>query len=124
MAFLPSVEVISEPASLMSCRAAMTGNSDLSTLTADGITLVPGDRVLCRVQTTTLDSGIYTVPSSGTWGRSYDMQYEAAIPNGMMVFVREGATYGNHIFVIKSTVTGPTMVVAFDPMVFLSVTVT
>ena len=60
------------------CRAATTANITLSgTQTIDGITLVAGDRVLVKNQTTASQNGIYEVASSG-WTRAYDFSYGKA----------------------------------------------
>lgn len=53
-------------------KAATTGNITLSgLLTIDGITLVNGDRVLVKDQTTNTQNGVY-VAASGAWTRATD----------------------------------------------------
>lgn len=80
-------------------RVATTGNVDLTTdLEAgdviDGVTLVAGDRVLVRAQTTASQNGIYVVPASGAASRASDMD-QASEFSSAAVFVREGSTYAD-----------------------------
>lgn len=76
-------------------RAATTANITLSGLqTLDGITLVAGDRVLVKNQTTASQNGIY-VAASGAWGRAADADSTTAdseVKTGMTVMVSEGVT--------------------------------
>lgn len=53
------------------------GLSGLTPATLDGVTLVNGDKVLVRNQTTTSQNGIYIVNSAGAWARSPDMPTSA-----------------------------------------------
>lgn len=79
-----------------SVRAASTANIDLTTgglLTVDGVTLVAGDRVLVKDQTTASQNGIYVV-ASGAWTRAADMN-DAAEFDGSAVFVAEGTQQGS-----------------------------
>ena len=72
-------------------RAATTANIALSgLLTIDGITLVDGNRVLVKNQTTASQNGIY-VAASGAWARSPDLDVSSEFPNAA-VFVSEGTT--------------------------------
>ena len=64
--------------------------------TLDGITLVLGDRVLVKNQTTAAQNGIYTVTTlgtgaNGTWTRATDMDAWAEVP-GAFTFVEQGST--------------------------------
>jgi hypothetical protein len=84
------------------CRVATTANIDLTADlqngdTLDGITLVTGDKVLVKNQTTVADNGIYTVVASGTASRNtdYDSITELA---GQIVVVQEGSTHGDDLF--------------------------
>lgn len=73
-----------------SCRAATTGNITLSgTQTVDGVSLLAGDRVLVKNQTTGSDNGIYVV-ASGSWSRSSDADASNEFNSGMFVFIEEG----------------------------------
>lgn len=79
-----------------SVRAASTANIDLTTgglLTVDGVTLVAGDRVLVKDQTTASQNGIYVV-AAGAWTRAADMN-DAAEFDGSAVFVAEGTQQGS-----------------------------
>lgn len=76
-------------------RAATTANITLSGLqTIDGITLVAGNRVLVKNQTTASQNGIYVV-ASGAWTRATDADNTTAdseVKTGMTVMVSEGTT--------------------------------
>lgn len=75
-------------------RAATTANITLSgAQTIDGVSVIAGDRVLVKNQTTGSTNGIY-VASSGAWSRSADMDISAECLLAS-VFVSEGATLGN-----------------------------
>lgn len=106
MAFRPSVEVMTSVHTLMPVRAATTGNlSSLSypggTYQIDNVTINPGDRLLVKNQTTSIDNGIYVFTTSGTWPRAYDLDLEAIVTNGLMVVCRDGATSGDKLFTIR-----------------------
>jgi hypothetical protein len=81
---------------------ATTGNVDLSADlqngdTIDGVTLVTGDRVLVKDQSTGSQNGLYTVVASGTASR--DTQFDTiAELSGQMVVVNQGSTNDNKIF--------------------------
>lgn len=76
-----------------SVRAATTTNiATLSgLLTIDGITLVAGDRVLVKDQSTQSQNGIW-VAASGAWARSTDADENAEVTAGLSVMVTEGTT--------------------------------
>lgn len=120
MAFLPKEEMILDRAVLMSCKAATTVNVTLSgTQTIDGIPLSAGDRCLVKNQSTVLENGIYVVQSV-TWTRSYDMQINTAMPNGLLVLVRNGTTYSNKLFgVVDNGWGGPIVTVGVDQLLFV-----
>lgn len=72
-----------------SVRAATTANITLSgTQTIDGVSVIAGDRVLVKAQTTTSQNGIYVV-AAGAWSRAADMDAWAEVPNAF-VFVEQG----------------------------------
>ena len=82
--------------------AATTANIDLAADlqngdTLDGVTLVTGDRVLVKDQSTASQNGLYTVVSSGTASR--DTEYDTiAELSGQMVVVNQGTANDNKIF--------------------------
>ena len=81
---------------------ATTANVDLSADlqngdTIDGVTLVTGDRVLVKDQSTGSENGLYTVVASGTASR--DTQFDSIEElSGQMVVVNQGTTNDNKIF--------------------------
>jgi hypothetical protein len=75
-----------------SCRVATTANITLSgTQTIDGISVVAGNRVLVKNQTTASQNGIYVVAAS-TWSRSDDANNGTKLHGGAFTFVEEGTT--------------------------------
>ena len=76
-----------------SVRVASTANiATLSgLLTVDGVTLVAGDRVLVKDQTTGSQNGIW-VAASGAWARATDADANAEVTAGLAVMVTEGTT--------------------------------
>ena len=72
-----------------SVRAATTANITLSgAQTIDGVSVVAGDRVLVKNQSTAANNGIY-VAASGAWTRAEDLNSWAEVP-GAFVFVEQG----------------------------------
>lgn len=72
-------------------RVATVANITLSgTQTVDGVTLVAGDRVLVKDQTTASTNGIYTV-ATGAWTRASDADQSSEVKSGMFCFVQEGS---------------------------------
>jgi hypothetical protein len=76
--------------------AATTVNGTLATAYAngsviDGVTLVTGERILIKNQTTASENGIYTVNATGAPTRSTDMNLGSEFP-GAFTFVEEGTT--------------------------------
>lgn len=69
-------------------------------LTIDGITLVAGDRVLVKNQTTQSQNGIYTA-SASAWTRAVDMSVWSEIPNAF-TFVEGGSTQADTGWVCTS----------------------
>ena len=72
------------------CLVASTANIPTLSglLTIDGVTLVAGNRVLVKNQTTQADNGIYVV-SATAWSRATDMSTWAQVP-GAFTFVETG----------------------------------
>ncbi len=102
-----------------SVKAATTSNVDLSTdLEAgdviDGVTLVAGDRVLVKNQSTTSQNGIYVASTSGAAVRSSDYNTAGEIDPGDFFFVVGGTTYDNTGWVQVNTIT----TLGTDPIVF------
>jgi hypothetical protein len=75
-----------------SVKAATTTNlAALSgTTTVDGISLIAGDRILVKDQTTPAQNGIYVV-AAGAWARSNDADIWNELPSAY-VFVEQGTT--------------------------------
>jgi hypothetical protein len=85
-----------------SCRVGTTANITLSgTQTIDGISVVAGDRVLVKNQTTGSQNGIYVV-ASGAWSRSSDADSSAKVTANMFVFVSEGSTQADTQWVLTT----------------------
>jgi hypothetical protein len=89
-----------------SVRVASTENVDITTgglLTIDGITLVAGDRVLLKDQTTATENGIYVV-AEGAWVRSTDADNTPTgeVTSGMATFVSEGTISGGNSYVLTT----------------------
>ena len=77
-----------------SVRAASTANLTLSgAQTIDGVSVIAGDRVLVKNQSTASANGIY-VAAAGSWTRATDFDAASELV-GASVFVSEGTTLGN-----------------------------
>jgi hypothetical protein len=76
----------------VSARAATTANITLSgTQTIDGVSVIAGDRVLVKNQTTGSENGIYVV-AAGAWARSSDANTTGELNGGSTIWVNEGTT--------------------------------
>lgn len=85
-------------------RAATTANITLSgAQTIDGVSVIAGDRVLVKAQSTASANGIY-LAASGAWTRATDFDASAEVL-GSSVFVSEGTTLGNSVWLL--TTDGP-----------------
>lgn len=87
-------------------RAATTANGTLATAyengdAIDGVTLATGDRILLKNQTAPEENGIYTVNASGAPTRATDAD-SAGDLLGAAVFVSEGTTNGNTLWVMTA----------------------
>jgi hypothetical protein len=72
-------------------RVATTANITLSgTQTIDGVSVIAGDRVLVKNQTTTTQNGVYDV-AAGAWARSTDSDAGTELVNAFY-FVQSGTT--------------------------------
>jgi len=83
-----------------SAKAATTANITLATDvengdSLDGVTLVTGDRILVKNQTTTSQNGIYIVAATGAPARATDFDSATEIDSGDFVFVDQGTTQAN-----------------------------
>jgi len=85
-----------------SVKAATTANITLSgTQTIDGVSLIAGDRVLVKNQTTASQNGIYVV-ATGAWPRSSDANSDAEVTSGMYVFVEQGTTQADSGWILST----------------------
>lgn len=81
-----------------SCVAATTANITLSApQTIDGVSVLTGDRVLVKDQTTVAQNGIY-VAAAGTWNRSTDADTWVELTSAF-TFVEAGTVNGDNGFV-------------------------
>lgn len=77
------------------CRVATTANITLSGLqTIDGVTVVAGDRVLVRSQTTDTENGIYEA-ASAAWTRAADFDGSLDVVGGTWVKVNSGSLHAD-----------------------------
>ena len=84
--------------------AASTANLTLSgEQTIDGQSLVTGDRVLVKDQSTAADNGIYVV-DSGAWSRASDADSGDELDDGATVWVKAGSANGDRIYTQVNTV--------------------
>jgi hypothetical protein len=68
----------------------------------DGVTLVAGDRVLLKDQSTASENGIYVAVASGAASRADDANTSAKVTTGMFTFVSEGTVNGDNGFVLTT----------------------
>jgi hypothetical protein len=99
--------------------AATTSNVDLSTAleagdVVDGVTLVAGDRVLVKSQSTTSQNGVYVAQASGAAVRASDFDTPTEIVPGDFIFVAGGTLYNNTGWVQVEVVT----TVGTSPIIF------
>ena len=73
--------------------------------TIDGVTLVSGDRVLVKDQSTASENGLYLAVSSGAASRDPEHDTIAELSGGMVV-VNQGSTNDNKIFLCTTDNTG------------------
>ena len=88
-----------------SVHAATTANITLSgTQVVDGVSLIVGDRVLVKDQSTGSQNGIYVV-ASGAWARSADADNNPGgeVTSGMFTFVEEGTVNASTGFVLTTS---------------------
>ncbi len=83
-------------------RVATTANITLSgAQTIDGISVIAGDRVLVKAQTTGGENGIY-VAAAGAWTRSADANTALLMKSGSFVFVCEGTTNADSGWILST----------------------
>lgn len=86
-----------------SVRVLANANITLSgTQTIDGISVIAGDRVLVRGQSTASANGVYVV-AAGAWSRATDADATGELTPGAFWFVEEGTTYGKSQWRIENT---------------------
>lgn len=85
-----------------SVRVATTANITLSgTQTIDGVSVIAGDRVLVKDQSTGSQNGIYVV-AAGAWSRATDADIDAEVTAGMFTFVTEGTVNADSGWVLTT----------------------
>jgi len=85
-----------------SVRAATTANITLSNIqTIDGVSLVAGNRVLVKDQSTGSQNGVYIV-ANGAWSRATDFDEDFEVTAGVFFFVEEGTLYADSGWVLTS----------------------
>ena len=90
-----------------SVRVSTTANVDLATAleagdAIDGVTLVAGNRVLVKHQTSGAENGLYVVQASGAAVRADDANISSEVTAGFFTFVEEGSLYGNTGWVLTT----------------------
>ena len=98
-----------------SVRVATTASITLSgTQTIDGVSVVAGDRVLVKNQSTASQNGIYTV-AAGSWSRASDADADSEVTAGLFTFVSEGTYNADSGWVLTTndTITLGTTSLAF-----------
>lgn len=85
-----------------SVRVATTANITLSgEQTIDGVSVVAGNRVLVKDQSTGSQNGIY-VAAAGSWSRAADADADAEVTAGLFVFVEEGTANADSGWVLTT----------------------
>jgi phage-related tail fiber protein len=85
-----------------SVRAATTANITLSgAQTIDGVSVIAGDRVLVKNQSTGSQNGIY-VAAAGAWSRATDADASAEVTTGLATVVEEGTANGAKAFLLTT----------------------
>lgn len=83
-------------------RAATTANITLSgAQTIDGVSVIAGDRVLVKDQSTGSANGIY-VAAAGAWSRAVDMDSSAESVANSTVLVQEGTVNGDKSYTLST----------------------
>ena len=85
--------------------------------TVDGVTLVTGDRILLKNQSSAIENGVYTVNASGAPTRATDFDTDAEAQRGSRVFVQFGTVNGGSTWQVVSS-NGTPIVVGTNTIVF------
>ena len=86
----------------------------------DGVTLVAGDRVLLKNQSTASENGLYTAVGSGAGAASRDTQFNSISElSGQMVVVNQGSVNNDKIFLCT---TNNTASLGSDSITFTTIT--
>lgn len=86
-----------------SVKVATMANITLSgAQTIDGVSVVAGDRVLVKNQSTGSENGIYVV-SASAWSRAQDADGSSEVTPGLFTFVEQGTTQANNGYVCSNT---------------------
>lgn len=97
------------------CRVATTANITLSGLQAiDGVTVVAGDRVLVKDQTSQAQNGIY-IAATGTWARANDFNSASNILAASYCFIFQGTKWADTGWVL---ITDPPITVGTTALQF------
>ncbi len=87
------------------CRVASTGNYTTPTLIGsqvDGVTIVVGDRVLYKNQSTARDNGIYVCTNIATifatMERAEDFDEDSEVKSGVQVAIEEGTVHADEVW--------------------------
>ena len=92
-----------------SVRVATTGNITLEDQqTIDGVSVVAGNRVLVKDQSTGAENGIYLCVDGGSWTRATDLA-AAVKAAGFFTFVEEGTVNADNGYVCTSNAGGDTV---------------
>src|SRR6056300_791745 len=92
--------------------ATLTLSTGISTL--DGYTLVDGDRILIKDESTQAHNGIYIRTSSTVFTRATDFDTTAEVASGDFLFVENGTANGSNGYVQTETTTA----IGTSPIVF------
>jgi hypothetical protein len=104
------------PSAVAATTANISISSDLEAGDViDGVTLVAGDRVLVKNQTTASENGIYVVQASGAAVRATDFDQPAEVDGGDFIFVTGGTVNDNTGWVQTST---GVVTIGTDPISF------
>ncbi len=98
-----------------SVRVATTANITLSgAQTIDGVSVIAGNRVLVKDQSTASQNGIY-VCAAGAWSRATDADADAEVTTGLTTYVAEGTANGGKGYTLT---TADPIVVGSTSLVF------
>lgn len=87
-------------------RAATTANITLANeQTIDGVSVVDGDRVLVKNQSSSEDNGLYIVADGGSWTRADEFDSWSEVP-GMLVSVEEGTANADTLWLSTADLGG------------------